>query len=476
MRALHRLHIPTLLFLNKTDRPGADPELVFFDVLERLTPAAVWAGESHANPAEVRDGLAHPVYAGSALTGEGVVALTTAIVGLLPSSEGDGDGALAGTVFKIERAQGGEKVAYVRLRSGTLRVRAALPTGKVTALTVFDEGDAVRRPSASAGEVVKVWGLAAVQVGDDIGSGEPVRTTAQFAPPTLESVVVPRAGQDGARLRLALTQLAEQDPLIDVRQDDELSISLYGEVQKEVIEATLVRDYGLEVGFHETTPIYLERPLGVGEAVEILKAETNPYLATIGLRIEPAPPDSGIRFVVDVDHSVIPLYLYKTHESFAQHMEEYVRDTLQHGLYGWHVTDCVVTLAQCLYSVPDGPPSRSGPLSTAADFRKLTPIVLRQALAAAGSAVCEPVVRARVEVPPDALGPVLAALARLEAAVDSPALEGSTAVIDALLFAARADELQRRLAGLTRGEGVLESAFAGYLPVTGRPPTRSRSS
>ena len=73
-------------------------------------------------------------------------------------------------------------------------------------------------------------------------------------------------------------------------------MSLYGEVQKEVIQATLLSDFGLDVGFSETTTICVERPTGTGEAVEILHAESNPFLATIGLRIEPAPEGSGIEF------------------------------------------------------------------------------------------------------------------------------------------------------------------------------------
>ncbi|HLB19866.1 MAG TPA: hypothetical protein VK613_12125, partial [Gaiellaceae bacterium] len=118
----------------------------------------------------------------------------------------------------------------------------------------------------------------------------------QFAPPTLESVAVAGKSDDRARLRVALAQLAEQDPLINVRQDDtrqELSVSLYGEVQKEVIQATLANEFGLEVRFRETTPIYIERPIRTGEAIEILNAESNPFLATIGLRIDPAPNGSG---------------------------------------------------------------------------------------------------------------------------------------------------------------------------------------
>src|SRR5207237_3660384 len=101
-----------------------------------------------------------------------------------------------------------------------------------------------------------------------------------FAPPTLEAVVVPRHQHDSGALRVALAQLAEQDPLINVRQDDtrqEISVSLYGEVQKEVIQSTLATDYGLDVGFRETTTICIERPAGSGAAAEILREAPNPF-------------------------------------------------------------------------------------------------------------------------------------------------------------------------------------------------------
>jgi len=346
--------------------------------------------------------------------------------------------------------------------------------GKVTGLSVFDHGSAVRCASVSAGEIGKLWGLAEGRIGDAIG-GPRSNVEHHFAPPTLETVVVPGDPDDKRALRVALAQLAEQDPLIDVRQDDtsqEISVSLYGEVQKEVIEATLANDYGLAVGFREVTPLYIERPTGTGEAVEILHAESNPYLATIGLRIDPAPNGSGVEFRLAVGHSDVPLYLYKTRESFAEHMDRYVRRTLQEGLFGWQVTDCVVTMTRSTYSVPDGPPSRRGPLSTAADFRKLTPLVLRQALESAGTAVCEPIVRVSLEIPAETIGALLSALARLGAAVEPPSLQGKLSLIEAVLPAARAHDLQRRLAGLTGGEGVLESSFAGYEPVSGDLPAR----
>jgi ribosomal protection tetracycline resistance protein len=47
-------------------------------------------------------------------------------------------------------------------------------------------------------------------------------------------------------------------------------------------------------------------------------------------------------------------------------------------------------------------------------------------------------------------------------------------VLEATLPASRVQELRRQLPGLTGGEGVLDSEFAGYQPVTGEPPMRKR--
>jgi ribosomal protection tetracycline resistance protein len=524
MRALQRLRIPTLVFVNKIDRAGADCERTLAAISERLTPAVVALAsvegegtraaavrqrveldaevlaerderllaayvDDGVSPRLLREALAtqtkralvHPVFFGSALTGAGLDLLTDGLAELLPAAAGSSDGPGSGLVFKIERGPAGERIAYARMFSGTVRTRDRIrfgreQEGKVTAISVFDRGGAVQRQAVSAGEIAKLSGLAEVQIGDPIGEAPGRSAAREFPPPTLESVVVPLDADDGHRLRVALDQLAEQDPLIDVRQDDsrlELSVSLYGEVQKEVIQATLADDFGIEVTFRETTPIYVERPTRTGEAVELLHAETNPFAAAIGLRVDPAPEGSGIEFRAEVDSRTMPLYLYKTAESFTEHMDEYVRRSLRGGLFGWQVTDCVVTMTECAYSIPDGPPSRRGPRSTAADFRKLTPLVLGRALERAGTVVCEPIVRVDLEVPTHALGAVLAALARLGADVETPSAQGELSTIEAALPATRADELQRQLPGLTVGEGVFESSFAGYRPVVGEQPTRS---
>jgi ribosomal protection tetracycline resistance protein len=268
-------------------------------------------------------------------------------------------------------------------------------------------------------------------------------------------------------LHVALSQLTEQDPLINLRRDEvrqEVSVSLYGEVQKEVIQATLADGYGIDVTFRETTTICVERPAGTGSAVEFIDVPPNPFLATVGLRVEPAPPGSGVSFRLEVELGSMPY-------TFFRAVEETVRETLRQGLYGWQVLDCAVTMTHSGYwarqSHSHGVFDKSMS-STAGDFRNLTPLVLTAALRAAGTTVFEPLHRYRLDVPADAVGALPPVLARLGAVPRE-------SIVDGEIPAARVDELRRQLPALTGGEGVLESAFERYQAVRGTPPARPRT-
>ena len=125
-----------------------------------------------------------------------------------------------------------------------------------------------------------------------------------------------------------------------------------------------------------------------------------------------------------------------------------------------------MTLTHCGYAAPS---------TTAGDFRRLTPLVLMRALERAGTEVCEPVARVRLEIPADTVAAVFSALARLGVPAHAPSRVGRLAALEAMVPAARVQELRRQLPALTRGEGVLETDFGGYRPVTGAAPTRRRT-
>lgn len=508
MRALRRLGVPTLVFVNKIDRRGASGRRTLAAITGRLTAAAVAMGraENQGTPGagfvawprsvarqnlldalsthddallaayvadeaavsnrrlrrslaeQVRRGRIHPVYFGSAITGAGIAPLVDAVAELLPAAGGDPAAPLAGRVFKIDRGS-----AYVRIFSGTLCARDRLPGGRVTGLTV-DGAPATR---VGPGGIAVVRGLTGLRVGDGVGAGAPV--AAAFAPPTLSTVVVPDREGDRAAMRAALNQLAEQDPLIDVRQDDvrhEISLSLYGEVQKEVVAATLAAEHGVAVTFRDTTPICVERPVGVGEATELIFAPGNPFVATLGLRVEPAPAGSGVTVRTEADLAGVPMYVYKRQDAFADMMAGYIRSALREGLSGWAVTDCVVTVVRSGYQAPT---------TTAADFRRLTPVVLMRALADAGTRVCEPLSTARVEVPADAVGPTLSLLGRCGATVTGQDRDRDLVTVSALLAATSVPAVQRQLPATTGGEGSIETDFGGYRPAAGPAPVRERT-
>ena len=529
MRTLRRLSIPTLIFVNKIDRGGARYQPVLDRIAGTLTGAIIPMGSAYglgtrdagfvpygeddtgftagladlladhddeflaayvsdegALPyrrlrdelaAQARRGRVHPVFFGSAITGAGLESLTAGITELLPAAEGDVDGPLSGTVFKVERGAAGEKIAYVRMFSGRIRVRDRLGPGtgqKVTAVSVFHDGSAVRRASVAAGEIGKLWGLPDIRIGGTLGVPRASPARHHFAPPTLETVVVARRRADRGALHAALTQLAEQDPLINLRRDEvqqEMLVSLYGEVQKEVIQATLASDFGVEAGFRGTTTLCIERPVGAGAAVEIGDTDANPFLATVGLRIDPAPAGSGVRFRLEIELGALPF-------SFLKAIEETVHRTLRQGLHGWQVTDCVVTLIRSGYWPRQSHAHATfdkSMSSTAGDFRNLTPLVVMDALRRAGTSVHEPVNQFRLEVPADVLGTVAPVLARLRAVPQTSDPRGSLCVLEGEIPVAQVHELEQHLPALTRGEGVLECTFGHYQPVRGPVPERPRA-
>ena len=521
MRTLRRLRIPTLLFVNKIDRIGARTDELVDEIGAGLgvdlvqMAAAVDLGTRGASvqafgpddrsfadrvsdvlamhddallseivtgadgipyaklrcalAAQAHAAVVHPVFLGSAVTGAGAEELMRGLTEFLPAGEAREDGPLSGSVFKVERGPAGERVAYVRMFSGALHARDRVDGhGKVTSVGVFDEGGVIQSPSVPAGRIAKVWGLQDVRIGDALGAPSGRALEHAFAPPTLETVVVPCRVSDKGALHTALAQLAEQDPLIDLRQDDvrgEIFVSLYGEVQKEVIHDTLAIDYGVDVTFRETSVICIERPRGVGEGLELLGKRDNPYLATIGLRVEPAPVGAGIDVRFELDVRTVPLYAYKTIDVFQEAMTRNVRTTLRQGLAGWAVHDCVVTMTRSDYSSPG---------TKARHFRKLTPVVLMHALQRAGTVVCEPIHRFCLECPADKLQTVLSAIGRLGATPHETATIDDTATIHGEVAAARMHALQLSLRQLTRGEGVLELEFDRYDAVRGAPPTRPR--
>ncbi len=367
--------------------------------------------------------------AGSAITGAGTPELRRVLTEIL-ARPARVDGALAGTVFAVDRDDRGRR-AWIRMWSGELRVRDQVELGgerqRVTEVGVSSPGGVVVGAVATSGQIAVVRGPAA-RIGDTLGK-PPIRRTHHFPPATLQALVEPEDPRQRTALFAGLTELADEDPLIGLRLDEvhgEAAVRLHGEVQKEVIAALLEERYGVRSRFLETSVVCIERVVGTGAAVDRIKVGDNPYLATIGLRVDAAPVGHGIEFSPGIERGNLP-------PAFIAATEEGVRSALGQGLSGWAVTDCVVTMTESGYWPRQSKPHQKfdkSISSVGADFRHLAPVVLMAALAAAGTRVCQPIDRFELEVPDELFGPVVSLLGRLGAAtLETSAAGGYTRLV-----------------------------------------------
>ncbi|PGT19476.1 elongation factor G [Bacillus cereus] len=516
MRTLQKLNIPTILFVNKIDRSGANTEKVmkqikeilsneafpfysvhnegtktariieyksYDDCIERLAPYNESLLASYVNNEIIPDALlrkeleqqiqqanVYPIFFGSAMTGMGVPELLVNISAILPANNSSQDEELSGVVFKIERESSGEKIAYVRVFSGSLHVRKyvdiqrneSLPhKEKIKKMCIFHNGDAVQTSTVPSGEFCKVWGLSDIKIGDIIGERTDYIKDIHFAEPQMEAAIDAVPKERIHDLYAALMELCEEDPLIKVWKDDihnELYIRLFGEVQKEVIETTLYEKYNLQVTFSNTRIVCIEKPIGVGNSVEVMGEKANPFYATIGFKIERGELNSGITYKLGVELGSLPLAFHKA-------IEDAVFQTLKQGLYGWGVTDIIVTLTHTGYA---------SPVTTASDFRNLTPLVLIDALKKAETYVYEPINEFELTVPERAISTAMYKLAAIPATFAEPILYNDSYQLTGSLPVAKTEHFKRMLHSFTEGEGIFTTNPAGFTKLKPPFPTRKR--
>ncbi|MBZ2199731.1 elongation factor G [Occultella gossypii] len=515
-RALQRMGVPMVLFVNKIDRSGAAPEKVLDEIRFRLgssvvpltrvlgagAPAAqsqplAWdepavaegltarladhddellaewvAGSGPVGMARLRmtldrltrAGAVQPVVFGSARTGAGITQLIDTVAWLLTPPAGDDAAPVSAQIFKVEHPASGGRQSTVRVRAGRLRLRDRVPLGggrsaTVTDLEVFEPGGPVRRDRVAAGQIARVRGLDAAQIGDWIGSGPAPAARSVLPRPGFETRVAARDPNKQYDLRKALTELADIDPLISVRSDcGAIRISTYGEVQQQVLAQTLAADFGIDAVFSGTTVVCVERPSSTGTAVRRMGDAGHLYGYTLGVRTEPAAPGSGIELVVEAPRAGLPLHVYSTLDGFRSAMLGYLADPLGSGPHGWPVTDLRVTVTESDYP-PAGP--------RASDVRHTTEVVVREAIHWASTTVCEPVERFTVEVPMGTLAAVLTLLSRHGAMPDATDSHGRLAVVSGTVRADSVGAVRAGLHGAANGQGVLESVPDHFAPVAG---------
>ena len=472
-KLLARYRVPTFVFVNKMDLPGADAAVRLRELRGRFGDGCVdFTGEPDpealalcseplmeevlANGAPAPNTLAaaiarrqvFPCFFGAALRLEGLDRLLEALQALtrMPPVWPE----FGARVFKISQDDAGTRLTWLKVTGGTLPVKAVLPGGeKADALRLYN-GSKFRLVNAAVpGMVVAVAGPARTRPGQGLGA------EADAEAPLLEPVLNYRASCPGADphiLLKALQTLEDEDPQLHVAWRDDLAevhVQLMGEVQLEILQSILQSRFGLAVNFSEGGILYKETLTAAVEGIG--HYEPLRHYAEVHLLLEPAPRGSGVQLAADCPPDTLA-------ENWQRLVLTHLAERTHPGvLTGAPLTDVKITLAA----------GRAHQKHTeGGDFRQATYRAVRQGLrtAAARGAVqlLEPWYDFTLELPAGAVGRAMADVQRMCGAFDAPETLGDTARLRGRLPVATARGYAREVAAYTHGLGRWNVLPAGY--------------
>ena len=485
--------IPAVIFINKIDRLGAEPEKIAAEANEYMGGRLVSVGqirengdtclledelliagnyealyslddslmESYVNNKIIpfsyfherlthytKQGQLYPVYFGSALHGIGVELLLDGLPVYLPLAESDNKCPISGVVFKIDNSTR-EKLAFVRLYKGSLEIRSMLKyqgkEEKITRLSGISNGRLISRPMIEAGDIGILY-FKDLRVGDIIGEIDSGLRKFSLGRPTIMSEVMPDNAEHKRALYEALAELADEDPILNLSAEHGLFVQMFGEIQMEILRELLMERYNIAVTFAEAMTIYAETPVSPSIVrAPIYKNDTN-FPAGIGFRVEPLPRGSGLRYVREVSFGNLE-------KPFQNAVEAAVYDTCKNGLYGWEVTDCRIVFDHSGYC---------SVTSTPAAFRDLAPLVLMEAFMSSGMALLEPVLKFELRVPEEAASKALFDCERMRASVEQLTNMPEFLHIVGIIPAQTCKNYSVQVSSYTGGRGIFITKFHGY--------------
>lgn len=483
-RLLERYQVPVFVFINKLDLAGADRAARMDELRRRFGSGCVdlsAAGSSDdlalcseelfetitsggtPDDAQLADAVARrelfPCFFGAALRLEGVDELLDALQRLTRPLPGRRE--FGARIFKVTRSDSGERLTWLKVTGGELKVRAELSSrpdarrawrGKADQLRLYSGAKFSLVSTAEPGTVCAVTGLTDSYAGEGLGF-EPDAAAPALEPVLRYRVLLPAGCDETAALR-QLRELEQEDPMLHVVWDEhlgEVHLQLMGEVQLEILQSLIERRFGLRVEFDEGGILYKEtisaRVEGVGH-YEPLR-----HYAEVHLLLEPGEPGSGIQLGSACREDSLAANwqrLILTHLAEKAH---------RGALTGAPLTDVKITLAA----------GRAHPKHTeGGDFRQATYRAVRQGLrtaAAQGACVLlEPWYEFSLRLPQESVGRALADMPRLHAEFDPPASEGDMALISGKAPVAALRGYAREVASYTRGRGQLSCLPGGYAP------------
>ena len=473
---LEEAGVPVFLFVNKMDQPNegkaailkqlegrlgqgfvdmADPyargegaALCSEELMERYLSGEEFTQEELA--ALVVQRQLFPVYFGSALQVEGVEELLDGIESYTLEPEWPQE--FGTRVFKITRDERGERLTWLKVTGGQLRVREVLHgpdwEEKVNQIRLYSGAKFTAVDAAPAGTVCAVTGLTRTTAGEGLGAEE------NWSGPRLEPVlsyqVIPPEGVDTSTLLERLRRLEEEDPQLQVEWEphaEQVRVKLMGQVHREVLERELRRRFDLDVTFGPGSIVYLEtlaKPVeGVGH-FEPLR-----HYAEVHLLLEPLERGAGLQIDTVCSEDVLDgnwQRLILTHLVERQHVGV---------LTGSPITDLKLTLL-----------TGKGHLkhTEGGDFRQATYRAIRQGLMMGETILLEPWYTFRLEVPGESVGRAMTDVQRMCGEFEGPQMRGETAVLTGSLPVSEVGDYWSQVAAYTQGRGRFSCRLDGYRP------------
>ncbi len=475
-RLLERHRVPAFLFINKMDQPDTDRDKLLAQLRERLGDGcADFSGlrgelleqaamcdeelmERYLEAGELSDGdLAaliverklFPCFFGSALKVEGVEELLDGLDRY--TLEPDWPEQFAARVFKISRDEKGERLTWLKVTGGVLKVRDPVKgpdwEEKATQLRLYSGAKFTPAEEAPAGTVCAVTGLSRTRAGQGLGGEED--WTGPELEPVLAYQVLPPAGGDARTLLSQLRTLEEEDPQLRVGWNErlgEIRVHLMGEVQLEVLSQLMERRFGAQVAFGPGRIVYLETIAAPAEGVGHF--EPLRHYAEVHLLLEPLERGAGLVLDTACSENVLDRNwqrLVLTHLMEKAHVGV---------LTGSPITDMKITLLTGRAHLKH---------TEGGDFRQATYRAVRQGLMCAKSVLLEPWYAFRLEVPTGSVGRAMTDLQRMGAEFQSPQPgAGDTSVLTGSVPVSEVGGYWTQVAAYTGGRGRFSCAVEGY--------------
>ncbi|WP_020619316.1 elongation factor G [Paenibacillus daejeonensis] len=486
---LHKHRVPTFFFINKIDRTGADAARVVEEIHTQLTGDAVmltgdWtdgaasaalieqiaerdethleaymAGEGDAAywrealGGLIREHRVFPVASGSALQDTGIAEFLEQLHQLTATAY-DAKAAFGARIYKIRHDEQGVRQTYIKVLSGTLRVRDELSYPgaeepiyeKATRLLRINGRKSQPIEEAAAGELCAVIGLSAAEAGQGLGTCED-RLSYDLVP-TLTSKVIYDSALPVKDVLGAFRILGAEDPSLDVVWEEELQeihIHVMGLIQLEVLQQLVGDRFGFSVEFGPPEILYKETiaapVMGYGH-FEPLR-----HYAEVHLQLEPGERGRGITFRSEC-------HVHQMSVAHQRLVETHLQERDHHGLLtGMPLTDIQVTLVR-------GAGHKE--YTHGGDFREATFRALRQGLEKADNVLLEPYYRFKIRTELDHLGKVMSDIQRASGRFDPPETTDTHAIVRGLVPVATFMGYSTELASYTGGKGTLQLVFAGY--------------